>query len=302
MRIVDAHHHYWDPVANDHPWLRGAPIPFRYGDYAPLRRPFLPEDYDRAAAGWEVEATVTMEGEWTSDDPAGEAIWMQDLQCRTGRPAAHVAQCWLGRADLPEVLGIYAGLPIVRSVRHKPRAAAAPGGEPGGMTDPAFVAGAVRVAAAGLHFDLQTPWWHLAEAAALRDAAPDLGIVLNHTGLPSDRSAEGLAGWRAAMTRFRDLDPVFVKISGLGLPDRQWSLNDNRDIIRWTIDTFEPDRCMFASNFPVDGLCGSFDTIFSGFDAATTDYSASERDALFRSTARRCYALDRAPVRTPQAV
>ena len=44
--IVDAHQHFWDPHVNYHPWLCDQPpILFRYGDYAALRRPYLPADY-----------------------------------------------------------------------------------------------------------------------------------------------------------------------------------------------------------------------------------------------------------------
>ena len=292
MKIIDAHHHFWDPERNYHPWLRDEPmIPFRYGDYGAIRRRFMPDDYDAAAAGWEIVASVTMEGEWDPKDPTGEAVWMQRLAEQTGRPAAHAAQAWLDRDDLERVLAAYAELSLVRSVRHKPRANPVPGGPPGGMTAPAFRAGFAKLAAAGLAFELQTPWWHLDEAIEMADLAPEVPIILNHTGLLADRSPEALDAWRAAMTRFASLPQAVVKISGLGLPDRPWRLEDNRDVIRAAIDIFGPARAMFASNFPVDGLCGTFDTIFRGFEAATADYTAAERDALFHGTAARVYRL-----------
>ena len=44
--IVDAHQHFWDLDKNYHPWLADAPpASFRYGDTAPLRRNYLPENY-----------------------------------------------------------------------------------------------------------------------------------------------------------------------------------------------------------------------------------------------------------------
>lgn len=292
MKIVDPHHHFWDPEANYHPWLRDTPIiPFRYGDYSAIRRRFMPAEYDAASAGWDVAASVTVEGEWDPADPTGEARWMQALADRCGRPAAHVAQIWLDRPDLDAVLEAYDALPIVRSVRHKPRANPAPGQGSGGMLDPAFRRGFAELARHGLAFDLQTPWQHLDEAFSLRSVG-DAPIILDHAGLPSDRSPEALAGWRAAVTRFAELSSSAVKISGLGLPGRPWRIEDNRDIIRILVDTFGPDRAMFASNFPVDGLCGDFDTIFSGFYAATADYSARDRTALFRETAIRTYGLN----------
>ena len=293
MRIVDAHHHFWDPAANYHPWLRDEPqIPFRYGDYGPIRGRFMPQDYDRLTGRFEVVASVTMEGEWDPADPTGEARWMQALRAATGRPAAHVAQAWLDRADLDAVLGVYRDLPVVRSVRHKPRATPAPDMGPGGMSEPEFRAGFARVAAEGLAFDLQTNWWHLDEVTRLLNGGAETDIILDHAGLPSDRSPEALAAWRAAVARFARLPRTWVKISGLGLPGRPWSLADNRGIIRCLIDTFGPDRAMFASNFPVDGLCGDFSTIWDGFDAATAGDAAEDRAALFGNTAARAYELD----------
>ena len=36
---LDAHHHFWDPARNYHPWLCDEPmIPFRYGDYGAIFR------------------------------------------------------------------------------------------------------------------------------------------------------------------------------------------------------------------------------------------------------------------------
>ena len=292
MKIVDAHHHFWDPVANYHPWLRDEPmIPFRYGDYSSIRKRFMTDEYDALTQGWNIVATVTMEGEWDPADPTGEARWMQELADETGRPAAHVAQAWLDREDLPAVLKAYDNLPIVRSVRHKPRANPRPGGPAGGMTDHAFQEGFRRLADHGLMFDLQTPWWHLDEAAEMACREPDVPIILNHAGLPSDRSEEALSGWRAALVRFAALPQTFIKISGIGLPDRPWSLHDNRAIIRTCIDIFGPNRAMFASNFPVDGVCGTFDTIFSGFCAATRSDPEADRQALFGGTATRVYKL-----------
>ena len=43
--IVDAHHHFWDPAVNDHPWLGRRRIPFRYGDYGALKRRYLLDEY-----------------------------------------------------------------------------------------------------------------------------------------------------------------------------------------------------------------------------------------------------------------
>ena len=291
--LVDAHQHFWDPDANYHPWLRDEPpIPFRYGDYRALRRRYLPPDYRADAAPYAVEKTVYVETEWDPRDPVGEMRYVAQLRDEYGLPSVAVAQAWLDRDDAVAVLEAQAQFPFVRSVRHKPRANASPdAGAPGGMTDPAFRAGFARLAAIGLRFDLQTPWWHLGEAVQLAADFPDVQIILNHTGLPADRSDAGLAGWRDAMATLARAPNVAVKISGIGRRDAPWTAADNRGIVRTVIELFGVGRCMFASNFPVDGLCASFATIFDGFRAIVADLALADQRALFRDNALRLYAI-----------
>ena len=146
----------------------------------------------------------------------------------------------------------------------------------------------------GLRFDLQTPWWHLHEAAQLAHDYPDTQIILNHTGLPADRSAQGIADWTRAMTTLSQCPNVAVKISGLGVPGRRWTADANRDIVLTAIDLFGTDRAMFASNFPVDSLCATFGEIFGGFRAIVSGFSDAEQNNLFRDNAKRIYAMDTA--------
>lgn len=299
--IIDAHHHFWDLSMGAHPWLAGKPLAgFRYGDYAAIRRDFLPADYQRAAAGHHVVATVTMEGEWDEADQVAESRWVSGIAARHGMPAAHVARTLLHLPGASDELAQHATYPLVRGVRHKPTAALRPDhierGAPGGMTDPHWRRGYAALARHGLHFELQAPWWHVDELLDLISAHPETPVVINHAFLPADRSAEALAGWRVAIKRAAAAPQAAMKISGIGIKGRPWRLEDQRGIIRDLIEAFGARRCMFASNFPVDGLVGSFDTIYCGFKAATADLSRADRLQLFHDTAVRVYRLPLAQV------
>lgn len=293
LPIADAHQHFWDPRVNYYPWLCDEPpIPFRYGDYRPIRRPYLPADYFADAGKHRVVKTVYVETEWDPRDPVGEMRYVERLRRETGFPTVAVAQAWLDRDDAPAVLEQQAAFPFVRGIRHKPRANRAPGeGAPGGMADAKWRQGFAALVRRGLRFDLQTPWWHLGEAARLAADFPDAQIVLNHTGLPADRSPAGIAGWRAAMAALARCPNVAVKISGLGQPGQAWTAAANRAIVLTTIELFGAERCMFASNFPVDGLCASFDAIYSGFLEIAAGFPDSERRALFHDNAVRIYSM-----------
>ncbi|GHA13795.1 hypothetical protein GCM10007989_05520 [Devosia pacifica] len=296
MRIIDAHQHFWDLEANYLPWLTDKPVNFRYGDYDAIKKSYLPADYRQDAQEFELAASVFIETEWDPTDPLGEVAWVNSLRKRESLPSVMVAQAWLDRDDAESVLAAHGQTDFVRGIRHKPKAASAPGdvvpGAPGSMGDPAFRRGFSMLAANGLSFDLQTPWWHLPEAADLAEAYPNTQIIINHTGLPADRSDDGLAGWRAALMRAAECPNISIKISGLGQKGKPWESAENRPIIRDTIEIFGADRCMFASNFPVDSLVGTFSTIFNGFRDAVEDFTPGEQQALFHDNAARIYRID----------
>lgn len=294
--IIDAHHHFWDPHNNPHPWLRPeVNIPFRYGDYNAIKRRYFPADYLEDSAGHNVVASVYVETEWEPTDPIGETRFVSALAREAGYPNAIVAQAWLHHDDVEQVLKAQASFPLVRSVRHKPGGPSDPGDvgqQTTLMSDPAWRAGYARLAAEGLHFDLQTPWWNLDEAASLARDFPDTVILLNHTGLPSDRTEAGLLGWRDAMSRLATCPNVVVKVSGIGVPGLAWTVEANRWIVDQVIDLYGVERVMFASNFPVDGLCASFDTIFTGFKAIVCKRPPSVQRKLFHDNASRWYSID----------
>lgn len=298
--VIDPHQHFWDLDKNYLPWLRDQPpIPFRYGDYSAIRKNYMPPDYRRDAAGMNLVGTVFVETEWDRADPVGETRWVDALAQQTGLPTAMVCHVTLHRSDAADILAQQAQYPLVRGIRHKPASASSPDrivtGLPGSMDDPTWRRSYALLEKCNLSFDLQTPWWHLEEGARLATDFPRIPVILNHTGLPRNREQEELAGWRRAMERFAAAPNVTVKISGLGEPGTPWSLERNRQVILDTIRIFGEDRCMFASNFPVDGLTGRMATIFAGFAEATKTMGTEVQTKLFAGNARRIYRLADTP-------
>ena len=169
--IIDAHHHFWDPQLNDHPWLSPqANIAFRYGDYSAIKRRYMPEEYFADARDHNIVQTVYVETEWNPQDPIGETRFVEALAARYGVPNAIVAQAWLDHPDALAVLREQASFSAVRSVRHKPGGPDTPqqvGSCRTLMSDEHWRRGFAALQGLGLHFDLQTPWWNLPEAQLL---------------------------------------------------------------------------------------------------------------------------------------
>ena len=296
--VIDAHHHFWDLDRNYHPWLRDdPPVEGRHGDYRAIRKNYLPEDFRRDWDRLRVVGSVYVEAEWDPSDPIGETAWAGSVADESGFPTVIVAQAWLGREDVEEVLAAQAAFDRVRGVREKPAVAAHPNEvvphAPGSMSDPEWQKGYARLEALGLSFDLQAPFWHLPEARALAERFPGITIILDHCGLPNIRSPEGLTAWRKCMRTLAEAPNTAVKISGLGEPKLpKWSVRTHRDVVLETIDIFGVERCMFGSNYPVDRLYAPYGTIMRGFQAITQRFSFNERRLMFCENAMRWYRID----------
>ena len=297
LQIVDAHHHLWDLGRNYYPWLTDKPKRSEIlGEYLGIRRTYMPDDYKRDAAGFNVIQTVHVEAEHDRAEQVKETAWLQEISAQYGFPNAIVGHVWFTAPECEEKLAAHRAFPLFRGIRSKPVTSEQPGanlrGKPGTMDDPKWRAGFALLGKHGLSFDLRVPFWHLEEAAELARDFPDTPIALNHTGYPWDRSPEGLAAWRKSMETLARSSNVQVKVSELGLPDRPWTVEGNRSVVLDAIAIFGIDRCMFGSNFPVSGLFAPYATVLRGVFEILKERPHAELDAFFCSNARRFYRID----------
>lgn len=295
LEIVDAHHHLWELSAGRYHWLTGEPKPFLLGDYTALRRDYLPADYRLDAHGLKVIATVHVEAECDRAKALDETAWLHRLNAEAGLPNAVVAHTWFHLHGVEERLAAHKRHPLVRGIRSKPATTEAPTRNrldgPGSMQDPGWRRGLALLETFDLSWDLRVPFWHLEEAAEVVREIPGIRVVLNHTGLPWDRSEDGLAVWRAGMRALARCPNVVCKVSELGLKHAAWTVEGNRRVVREAIEIFGIDRCMFASNFPVAGLRVGYRQQIAGLLRLLDDLSRPELDRLFRDTARQFYRI-----------
>jgi predicted TIM-barrel fold metal-dependent hydrolase len=143
-----------------------------------------------------------------------------------------------------------------------------------------------------LVFELMAHPDQLLSAAAELTSFDDLTVVVEHTGWPRNDSDEERALWEDGMRALAALGPnVVCKLSGLAMPLGSLRTEVLRPWLEPAIEAFGADRCMFASNFPVDSAAGSFDELYATFDAITSGFDGASRDALFAGTAERIYRL-----------
>ena len=297
MRIVDAHHHFWDLERNYYPWLSDHPEPnFFLGDYSALKSNYLPADYRRDAQGFEIVATVHVEAEFDRKAQVTETAWLHDLAAAEALPSVVVGHVWLANDNCEDVLRGHMAYPMFRGVRSKPVTSPNPKtiepDAPGTIQDPKWQEGLILLDKLGLTYDLRAPFWHLREAADAVGPHSNLKVVLNHTGFPWDRSDTGIAAWREAMCAISTCPNVHLKLSELGLKDTPWTVEGNRRVVRDAVEIFGIERCMWASNFPVAGLRIGYREQIEGILEILSDLSSEEIDKIFRRNASAFYRIE----------
>lgn len=298
LPIFDAHHHLLDLSDGYFPWVTDAYDPnFFLGDYRAICKNFLPSDYRAATAGFDVIGTVHVEAERARADQTKENDFVARLKVRDGFPCAAIANVSFMQDDCEEILAAHAAHPVVRGVRSKPvtapDASSSVQGKPGTMQDEAWLRGLAMLPRFGLSWDLRVPYWHLEEAAEVVRGIPDTPVVLNHLGLPLDRSNAGLAVWNRGLRKLADCPNVYIKVSQLGLKDGVWDSVSNRRVVREAVGMFGYARSMFASNLPVSHLSASFDQMVVDVVEALPDAGETQLRALFAGTCQRVYRVTR---------
>jgi predicted TIM-barrel fold metal-dependent hydrolase len=313
MPIIDPHHHLWDV----------SPVP-DYIDFDVHR--FI--DTVRQS-GHRIIASVHVESQcaFLADGPehlrgSGETIYACNAATAAAGSGIDVARGIVTNADLrlaPAKLEalLDAHLQIsdgrVRGIRHisawdsEPSLNFESRGLPrGALAQPQIHAALRQVAKRGLSFDAWTHFHQLDDLLALADAVPQLPITVDHlggvllVGPYASRADEVFAAWRRHIDALAKRANITMKLGGIFLgPACQFDPASGsagleakcRPWFDHILDHFGANRCMFESNFPVDGAHLDYGTLWNAFKRYARPLSEHERQALFFETANRVYRL-----------
>jgi predicted TIM-barrel fold metal-dependent hydrolase len=279
-RIVDAHVHLWDPARADwYPYLAGMQE-LDMGDISGMCRRFDQSIYFSESAKWNVQKFVHVAA--AAPDKLVDETRELDAQAdASGHPDVLIGGLDPNEddAELERQLDEQITTARFRGIRIM------------GEGDQAIPRPAMLQALQDrdLVFELMVHPDALATAAAAL-ADWELPVVVEHTGWPRSNDLEEHGLWKAGMAALAGLrENVTCKLSGLAMPMQSMAAATLEPWVLGAIDLFGTDRCMFASNFPVDGMHGTFDDLYSAYDELTRDLDASARDALFAANAERVY-------------
>ncbi len=315
LPICDPHHHLWDGPGERGRYLLEEYLKDAGGGHKIVKTVFV-----ECGAMYRKEGPEEMR-------PVGETEFAQAMaaQCASVQyGVTAVAAGIVGFADL--TLGarvapvieahLVAGRNRFRGIRQsctwdRDRSILSLGKGKGMMMDTKFREGFACLQKYGLSFDAWQYYTQLAELADLARAFPDTPIVVNHTGgllgvgRYAEKSRETLREWKRGMRELASCPNVVVKLGGFGMPRCGFGWHDRAKppdstelaeamapYLRFCIEIFGAERCMFESNFPVDKISYSYPGLWNAFKRISQGSSPKERVALFHDTAVRVYRLE----------
>ncbi|MBJ7337457.1 amidohydrolase family protein [Mycolicibacterium sp.] len=281
-RIVDAHVHLWDPARADwYPYLSRSRGELNMGDVSGMSRRFDVSTYLAESAGWNVEKLVNVAAA-TGAHSVAETLELDRSADTAGHPDAIIGGLPPSDsvADAVAALDEQLAAQRFRGVR--------PMGATEGPLPPTEVLDALQER--DLVFELMVHPDQLIDSARRLEGHGDLVVVVEHAGWPRNDSDDERALWSAGIDAMASLgDNVVCKLSGLAMPLRSMAVDELAPWLEHAIEAFGVDRCLFGSNFPVDGMHGTLDTLFSSYSMVTAGLDAEARDKLFAANAERIY-------------
>ncbi len=348
--MVDPHIHQWNPYATPHGAALLVKLLGRYPelmdkavrlvkpqalidtvgltDY--ILAPYLPQDYVKDCADYQVDTVVHVEADWhdhRGSGVVGETRWVNQLDfAKHGiRLGALIATADVRASYFTKILNLHqAASPAFRGIRRMASHHADAGvhrwcKQAHLYADKRFLKGFETFSKTGLSFDAWCYSTQLPELTALAKRFKQTPIVIDHLATPAGlfgavghytgKTAAARQGifeqWKDDIAQLADNKNVHAKISGLMMPvlghsfhkrgqraSVQDMLNLLSPMVNHALDVFGMDRLMYASNFPMDKVSATMQDIISAFACMIEPHGAEAMQKVFRENALRFYRID----------
>lgn len=288
-RFVDTHVHFFDRSVDSGlrwSWLgadtEGGVVPDT-ASIAAIR--FTPRElWAEGSRTAGLRKCVHIEAASGADHGLKETEWLAILRQEFGAPHAAIAHVDLLAPDATLQLELQQSHSWVRGVRDL--------GKNRLLADERYCAQVGGLARRGMLFELLCGRRRFEAAAGLAHRCSETTIVVEHLGLaPAVDDAEAFTEWRNALKHFAHVPNVVMKLSGLGLTGRAWSVADAGRLIEAVLEVFGASRCVVGTNWPMDRTAASYPDVVLATAAALEGLSHHEQDAVLAGNAERLYQL-----------
>jgi predicted TIM-barrel fold metal-dependent hydrolase len=293
--IVDANVHLWDNALNPVFWLEDRTlVRDLLGDYDSLPDGYTLRNYEEETASLDVRGIVWSDA--GAADPVAAAEWVSGQDEGRGLVTGLVSLGDPSAAGFAELLDRLAENPLVHSVRVRLATSVAAANNDAStraevpfLDRPDVMDNFRLMASRDLVATIEANSDQLAPVARLAEDLPDLRIVVDHFGWPTDLTDHGRDVHVERLTELAAHSNVATRLDALGTIFRAWSTEQVRPWLLPVVDLFGADRCMIGSDLPIERLRSTFGGLYQAYDEIFAEHPAGDRLELFGGTAEAWY-------------
>ena len=300
--ICDPHHHLWSP--STHSWLNDKTMLETFSDaLAGLEcvekyNVYDIEQFMNESKKYKLDKSVYLQCGF--DDPSTtETKAVQAIADKYGFPHGIIGHAVLQSDDIEQVLKEQMKSPNFRGIRagiayHPRYPSRSWGGTDDVMMDPKFHHGLRMMDKYNLIFDAHLYPQQLKYLTMIAASYPSLRIVINHCAYPLVESLNDLTIWENGIKLVSECKNVFIKLSGWCIADLKFNKETMKFLSKTIISAFGVNRCMFASNFPVDKPHGQYDVYWDSYIQILQELQFNEQDIdkMIHKNAIKIYKLN----------
>ena len=288
--VVDCSVHLWDQRQNPVFWLTDrALVRDLIGNYDSLPDVYTPGDYERETAGFDVRGIVWSDA--GAADPVAAAEWVSRQHEEHGHVAGIVSLGDPADGGFGDLVDRLRRIRLVRSIRVRFAAGLVRGAqnESPPLEQPAVMEHFTLMAQHGLVATIEATSDQLGVVTRLAREVPDLKIVLDHFGWPTDLSDAGRRIHRDRLAELAARPNVATRLDAVGTIFGAWTTERVRPWLLATVALFGPDRCMLGSDLPIERLRSGFEPLYRAYDEIFAGHAPREREMLLEGTAEQWY-------------
>jgi predicted TIM-barrel fold metal-dependent hydrolase len=291
--IVDCNVHLWDQGANPVFWLTDRTFARDLlGEYDALPDVYTLADYERETAGLDVRGIVWSDA--GAADPVAAVDWVGEQDAGRGLITGIVSLGDPATAGFGELVERLRANPLVRSVRVRLAASLVQGAPsaPSPLEQPAAMEHLALMARHGLVATIEATGDQLDAVTRLARELPELRIVVDHFGWPTDLSDDGRRRHLERLAELAAIPSVATRLDAIGTIFGAWTTDGVRPWLLGAVERFGPERCMLGSDLPIERLRSGFEPLYRAYDEIFAGHGADERAMLLGTTAERWYGAD----------
>jgi predicted TIM-barrel fold metal-dependent hydrolase len=288
--IVDCNVHLWDQQDNPVFWLTDRTlVRDLIGNYDSLPDVYTLGDYERETAGFPVRGIVWSDA--GAADPVAAAEWVGRQHEERGLVTGIVSLGDPAADGFGDLVDRLRRIPLVRSIRVRVAAGSAQGAKQDStlFDQPAVMEHFALMARHGLVATIEATSDQLSVVRRLTRELPELKVVLDHFGWPTDLSD---AGRRIHLDRLAELAArpnLATRLDAVGTIFGAWTVEQVRPWLLAIEALFGPDRCMLGSDLPIERLRSGFEPLYRAYDEIFAEHTPHDREMLLRATAEQWY-------------